>query len=168
MIKRNYVPKLIRGFLSHRYIVLSLLSLHVAYGFAVQPENFCTAEVLVNVVAKEKSNDTTIAVIDNALHNIIESFFDQDDTTSFHHLISSIIMLLKIKKEVVADQAHVLLYQDLIAVLEKNITIKEFPTWVQIFVNPAVRNALSEKTRDYINSLSYMTMINTLRAKLHR
>ena len=104
--------------------------------------------------------------IDQELFELFEKFFNESNPTPFSKIISKMVSILKIKRGFLVGQQQTRC-DELIKIFEKNKYNTNFPFWAKNLIDPDLRGLMSQETRNYINSVSWNTLINALRTKLH-
>lgn len=104
--------------------------------------------------------------VDEQLHEIFITFFDEQDLTGFSTIVEEIITLLHIKKDLLEDNEQKNKIDLVIKTFEINKYNHSFLIWSKILINPELIALLPEKTRAYLKSIPHAHKATALLRRL--
>lgn len=115
--------------------------------------------------AVETEEEKAQKEIDKELYDIFSNFFNEHDSMPFSKIISKVIIILKIKRNLLHESQQVKC-DELIKIFEKNKHSSNPGVWAKILISPDLLDLMSEETRSYIRSVPNHVKIKTLIFKL--
>lgn len=145
------------------YLSLGLLLSLESVTYAHQEESV-TTESIVDIKEQEQA-EQTLQEIDAELCEIFSKFFDEKDTMPFSKIVTKVVAILKIKRNLLheSEQAKC---DEIMKSFEKNKYNTNFAVWAKILIAPELMSLMSEKTRAYISGVSTNVKIKSLIYKL--